>query len=190
MTDSETPSAIEPSDQGVEGIVLAMLDIYGAKFTDPNSKEVAIECWAKQLREAARATPSSVALTGDWIAVEDRLPSDEEPVLVYVPGNKHLKFAIDQWKMQREAPVSFSSATIETGMAWCDHEYEEVTHWKPLHDPSARPTTAPSVNEHPETPQCGFDRNASHSENTYVCTCGWREKRSATEGSTKEGGQR
>lgn len=21
---------------------------------------------------------------------------------------------------------------------------------------------------------CGFDRNASHSENTYVCTCGYR----------------
>jgi hypothetical protein len=27
---------------------------------------------------------------------------------------------------------------------------------------------------HNHTDQCGFDRNASHTEDTYVCTCGWR----------------
>lgn len=30
------------------------------------------------------------------------------------------------------------------------------------------------MNEHKQTDQCGFDRNASISEDTYVCTCGWR----------------
>ena len=31
-----------------------------------------------------------------------------------------------------------------------------------------------SDNYHEPTDECGFDRNASHSEDTYVCTCGWR----------------
>jgi hypothetical protein len=81
-----------------------------------------------------RSAPSATAPAG-WIAVEDRLPETADPVLIYTPGNKYLKFAIDQWKMQREAPVSFSSATIEIGFYWCEHEYEEVTHWKPLVSP-------------------------------------------------------
>lgn len=33
----------------------------------------------------------------------------------------------------------------------------------------------PAPTPHFETAQCGFDRNSSHSENTYVCNCGWRE---------------
>lgn len=27
---------------------------------------------------------------------------------------------------------------------------------------------------HIQTDECGFDRTASHTEDTYVCTCGWR----------------
>lgn len=48
------------------------------------------------------------------------------------------------------------------------------THPRPA---EAAPQSAiSSPNEHPETAQCGFDRNASHSENTYVCNCGWRDE--------------
>lgn len=31
-------------------------------------------------------------------------------------------------------------------------------------------------NPHAHTDQCGFDRSSSIQEDTYVCTCGWREK--------------
>lgn len=29
---------------------------------------------------------------------------------------------------------------------------------------------------HIETDRCGFDRNESHSQDCYVCTCGWSDK--------------
>lgn len=67
-----------------------------------------------------------------WISINDQLPEGEEIVLVLVPGDQYQKVALDCWRMQRESPVSWSSATIETGMAWDDHEFEEVTHWMPL----------------------------------------------------------
>lgn len=70
-----------------------------------------------------------------WISVQDRMPPDDTPVLVYVPGSEMMAFAIDQWQMQREAPLGWSSATIETGMGWCDHDYEDVSHWMPLTAP-------------------------------------------------------
>lgn len=41
--------------------------------------------------------------------------------------------------------------------------------------PVACPAGAAPYNEppHKETDLCGFDRDASHSNDTYVCTCGW-----------------
>ena len=99
------------------------------------------EAWADML--AAAPTPpvqqDDEALEPDmqsaWISVQDRMPPDDTPVLVYVPGNEMLAFAIDQWRMQREAPLGWSSATIETGMGWGDHDYEDVSHWMPLTAP-------------------------------------------------------
>ncbi len=29
--------------------------------------------------------------------------------------------------------------------------------------------------DHPQTDNCGFDRNSSINENRYVCTCGWTD---------------
>lgn len=94
------------------------------------------------LRPAAPTPPAQQddeALEPDmqsaWISVQDRMPPDDTPVLVYVPGNEMLAFAIDQWQMQREAPLGWSSATIETGMGWGDHDYEDVSHWMPLTAP-------------------------------------------------------
>lgn len=40
--------------------------------------------------------------------------------------------------------------------------------------------------EHKETPECGFDRNASHSEDRYVCTCGWRDEHKDAAGKLKK----
>lgn len=79
--------------------------------------------------------PAQVPLSaglGRWVSVLERLPDSDDPVLVHTPKNKHAKVWIDCWSMQREAPLSFSSATIETGYAWDGFEFEEVTHWMPL----------------------------------------------------------
>jgi hypothetical protein len=71
------------------------------------------------------------------------LPDEGVEVLVYTPEAGPPHVGIDIWRMHREAPVSFSSITVETGYAWCDHEFEEVTHWMPLPEPprSALPET-------------------------------------------------
>jgi hypothetical protein len=83
-----------------------------------------------------------------WISVEERLPTDDEPVLIYTPAGKYGKVWIDCWQMQREAPLSFSSATIETGFMWDEHEFEEVSHWMPLpQPPSEEPPGEPSRKE-------------------------------------------
>jgi len=39
---------------------------------------------------------------------------------------------------------------------------------------------------HIETPECGFDRNASHSAGRYVCTCGYEPINAGTRGSDTE----
>jgi hypothetical protein len=72
---------------------------------------------------------------GEWIPVCERLPEIGIPVLVYTPRTEYLQHAIDEWVIYREAPVPFSSATIETGEGWGDHDYEDVTHWQPLPEP-------------------------------------------------------
>ena len=72
----------------------------------------------------------------EWISVKDRLPEEGQGlVLVYAPNNKYVAFQLDEWSMQREAPVSFSSATIEVGEGWDNFEFEEITHWMPLPNP-------------------------------------------------------
>lgn len=59
---------------------------------------------------------------------------------------------------------------------WC-----WASHWMPLPvAPDAPPSAAPQegkADDHPYTEACGFDRNASHTEDTYVCTCGYRAPR-------------
>lgn len=68
----------------------------------------------------------------EWISVESRLPDNDCEVLVF---HKTLGVLMDRWRMQAEAPLSFSSVTIETGYYWDDHEFEEISHWMPLPPP-------------------------------------------------------
>lgn len=82
---------------------------------------------------AALQAPAAGGAQG-WIPVGERLPETEDEVLIYAPSTL-AKIRTDCWRMQREAPISFSSATIETGMMWDEHEFEEVTHWMPLPPP-------------------------------------------------------
>jgi len=84
--------------------------------------------------EQAYSAVLSTAGLGGWVSVIDRFPESDGPVLVYTPQNKCAKVWIDCWSMHREAPVSWSSATVETGFMWDGFEVDEVTHWMPLPD--------------------------------------------------------
>lgn len=95
--------------------------------------------WRKQeTADAAKAIASAAQQSQrqpQWIPVGERLPPEGVRVLVYVPSCDLLPIQADEWNMQREAPVEWSSATIETGFMWDEHEFEEVTHWMPLPPP-------------------------------------------------------
>jgi hypothetical protein len=120
-------------------------DLYGANLCGADlcacadALDTGPVAWTQQDDEALEPDMQSA-----WISVQDRMPPDDTPVLVYVPGNEMLAFAIDQWQMQREAPLGWSSATIETGMGWGDHDYEDVSHWMPLTAPG-HPLAMPAV---------------------------------------------
>jgi len=86
----------------------------------------------KPAQAAEPLAPRLNDLLGRWVSVRERLPDSDGPVLVYTPKNAHAKVWIDCWQMQREAPLSWSSATIETGFMWDGFEFEDVTHWMPL----------------------------------------------------------
>jgi hypothetical protein len=95
-------------------------------------------------RAALRAHLTTRPVPAGWISVDERLPENDDKVLVYVPNNKHTKTMIDRWAMQREASIEFSSVTIETGFMWDEYEFEGVTHWQPLPAP---PGAAPTKDE-------------------------------------------
>jgi len=69
---------------------------------------------------------------GKWISVLERMPSNDEPALVYTPLSAHGKVWIDAWEMQSESPLDFTSATIDIGFGWSGFEFEDVTHWMPI----------------------------------------------------------
>lgn len=85
--------------------------------------------------------PSHPATTaGGWISVGDGLPEPGTECLVWVrslyttPGKYYA--TVDTWDEQREAPLSFSSATIPVGLGWNDHEFDDVSHWQPIAPPA------------------------------------------------------
>jgi hypothetical protein len=78
-----------------------------------------------------------------WISVEERLPEVGERVLVLVPQNVRTPVQIDEWAIQREFPLSFSTASVPTGPGWCDHEFSEVSHWQPLPAPTVQSEVKP-----------------------------------------------
>lgn len=89
----------------------------------------------------AQRAALSEAKAGGWVLPYDSVPQPDQTVLVWscqtwetAPSLK-----IDTWSMQREAPLSFSTATIETGYGWDEHEnFESVIAWQPLPAPPAQ----------------------------------------------------
>jgi hypothetical protein len=87
-----------------------------------------------------------------WISVEERMPEPDTECLVYgrSPWAKEPYVRIDTWSMQRECPVGWSSHTIETGYAWDDSDFDDITHWMPL--PAAPSGGAGNAAEYSEQP--------------------------------------
>lgn len=91
-------------------------------------------------RIEARAALSA-AKAGGWVSPYDAVPQPDQTVLVWsrLTWETAPSLKLDTWAMQREAPLSFSSATIETGYGWDDHEnFESVIAWQPLTAPPAQ----------------------------------------------------
>lgn len=88
---------------------------------------------------AAAAPPSPAA---GWIPCDERMPEVGTDCLVWCTAlgeGKHFA-KVDRWDEQREAPVSWSSATIPIGPGWDDSDYEDISHWMPLPPPPAKAT--------------------------------------------------
>jgi hypothetical protein len=97
-------------------------------------------------REACHATSEPmVSPTLAWISVEDRMPEPGTDCLVVLCWDDQQPYiGIDTWDEQHEAPLSFSSATICTGLAWNEHDFDEISHWIPLSALPAIPAIAAS----------------------------------------------
>ena len=96
------------------------------------------------LAAALSAAPQS----DGWILPSDSLPEPDVDVLVWSQHfwEKAPSAKIDQWSMQREAPLEFSSATIEVGFGWNEHDdFESVIAWKAINPPA--PTQGQSHGE-------------------------------------------
>lgn len=160
MSAPELPPPDEADDEYVEPKVLnapkrIWLNVGELEGEDVDFLDLHEVTWADQsmfrgdiayVREDALAEQKAeqqaqpVAPEG-WIPVASgKLPPLDEMCLVYVPCAMHFKYAFDSWQVLREAPVPFSSATIEVGEGWGDHNYEEVSHWMPLAAAPSAPT--------------------------------------------------
>jgi hypothetical protein len=70
--------------------------------------------WSIRVDDAERLIALARAPQDGWVSVAEQMPEDGTECLVATQGG----VVIDTWRMQREAPLSFSSATIEFGLAW------------------------------------------------------------------------
>ncbi|GER21301.1 hypothetical protein [Variovorax boronicumulans] len=92
------------------------------------------ELIAQKIAAALSTAPQS----DGWILPSDSLPEPDVDVLVWSQHfwEKAPSAKIDQWSMQREAPLEFSSATIEVGFGWNEHDdFESVIAWKSITPP-------------------------------------------------------
>ncbi|MCY1219508.1 hypothetical protein D9M72_314870 [compost metagenome] len=91
---------------------------------------------------------SAAPQSDGWILPSDSLPEPDVDVIVWSQHfwEKAPSAKIDQWSMQREAPLEFSSATIEVGFGWNEHDdFESVIAWKAINPPA--PTQGQSHGE-------------------------------------------
>jgi len=95
---------------------------------------------AKRILElVAQAPPHPQAR---WVPVSERLPEPDTLCIVM----DSFGVTLDTWRMQREAPVSWSAQTIETGLGWDDHaDMLDVTYWMPMPPLPSPPAASPDA---------------------------------------------
>ena len=86
-------------------------------------------------------------MTGDWIAVADRLPEDDQRVLAFIPGNrvflpgKDLAFEVREVIVLRFCADYFADQAEKcekhgrhfwAGEGNSNHFFSDVTHWMPM----------------------------------------------------------
>lgn len=87
---------------------------------------------------AIAAKPAAVP--DGWRTFPDEVPPPDTECLVEVPFRDGTFRAVDTWEMQSECPVSWSSATVETGYGWSNYCDDEPLRWIPIaHLTAARP---------------------------------------------------
>lgn len=141
MADTEKPS------QGAADVVRRLQGlrvVLGIDSPETRGWAPAIQQEARRVVDAAIAALSSAPPVGaqGWISVHDRLPEVGTDCLVWshCSWEKAPSVKMDRWDEQREAPLSFSSATIPIGPGWDDHDdFDSVTHWMLLPDGPAAP---------------------------------------------------
>jgi hypothetical protein len=86
---------------------------------------------AAHLDRLAQEAPQAETPAG-WTRMEDGIPPLGVECLLLVRSavdDLEPYYKLDTWNTQREAPVSWSSATIETGDCWDETEVEDVIAW-------------------------------------------------------------
>lgn len=91
-------------------------------------------------KRAEQPKPEPVA----WREYPEFVPAPDTECLVEAEYGGKLFRAVDTWEIQREAPLEWSSATIEVGYGWSNHD-DCVRRWIPISSITAPP--APSGNE-------------------------------------------
>lgn len=86
----------------------------------------------------ADAVANTSPAVGPWTPTSEALPEAGTECVVLVRGVDGKLFpALDEWEMQRESPVGWTSHTIETGLMWSGHEFEDVVAWMRVPDYAA-----------------------------------------------------
>jgi hypothetical protein len=133
-----TPDQMRAAVREAQERIAAMHVAYCHSQEQFLAAEARAEALSKALRELVDAADSvETPQAHGWVSMEDRMPEPDTDCLVWgMPSWSHEPHVgTDRWAMQREAPLSFSSATIETGYGWDERDFDEVTHWMPLPPP-------------------------------------------------------
>ena len=137
MTDlvQNLAGALEECLDDSHQVLAQMEQMYGTNY-----RQDRLEAQRKTIADAEAAL--SAAKDGGWVSPYDSVPQPDQTVLVWSRQTWETapSLKIDTWSMQREAPLSFSTATIETGYGWDEHEnFESVIAWQPLPNPPKDP---------------------------------------------------
>jgi len=124
-------------DNVLHGRVLCINDLVTFEAQTPEGLRQAFETQVNEYMEFCEdeGVVPDKPFSGGWIPVYEQLPDIGQVVLAYFPHRTTMKVDIEELMELREAPVSFSSETVYTGVFWSESDYDDITHWMPLPKP-------------------------------------------------------